>query len=350
MYKLYRRKGSKVWQFRINRTRVRRSTRTEVRHLAEDYAKKSAEAYFKIKKLGEKPRKLWQEAATKWLKGRLGNASIHQDKISLRWLDSTLRGKYLDEINDEVIEGIKEKSQGVSNATTNKRLQVVGSIIRAEKISCSIALLPEPKKRVRWLTKDEAERLILALPPHLADMTKFTLATGLRMSNVTQLEWSQIDLDRRSAWIHPDQAKARKAISVPLNADAVLVLRKQTEPKHEPRVTWLPHPKYVFTFRGLPVKRVQLKTLRNALKKASIDNFRWHDLRHTWASWHVQNGTPTDIVRELGGWEDSRMVQRYAHLNPGHLAGYAENLCRPKLVHKTEHSQNQEEDKSKVSR
>ena len=59
-------------------------------------------------------------------------------------------------------------------------------------------------------------QLLSCLPEHLADMAAFTLATGLRRANVTGLQWSQVDLVRRLAWIHPDQAKARKAIPVPL--------------------------------------------------------------------------------------------------------------------------------------
>jgi site-specific recombinase XerD len=56
------------------------------------------------------------------------------------------------------------------------------------------------------------------------------------------------------------------------------------------------------------------------LKRAGIENFRWHDLRHTWASWHRQSGTPTHELQRLGGWRSSVMVERYAHLAPDHLA------------------------------
>lgn len=77
-------------------------------------------------------------------------------------------------------------------------------------------MLKEPTRRIRFLTQNEAQRLLAALPEHLADMAAFSLATGLRRANVTGLQWSQIDLTRRLAWIHPDQAKARKAIAVPL--------------------------------------------------------------------------------------------------------------------------------------
>jgi len=61
-------------------------------------------------------------------------------------------------------------------------------------------------------------------------------------------------------------------------------------------------------------------------KAAGIENFRWHDLRHTWASWHLQLGTPLYVLKELGGWETLEMVNRYAHLAPEHLKAHAERL------------------------
>ena len=69
-----------------------------------------------------------------------------------------------------------------------------------------------------------------------------------------------------------------------------------------------------------------------ALKRAGIDDFRWHDLRHTWASWHVQNGTPLYVLQELGGWENSEMVRRYAHFSAAHLAAYAEGLSSLMII------------------
>jgi integrase len=63
---------------------------------------------------------------------------------------------------------------------------------------------------------------------------------------------------------------------------------------------------------------------RAALQRAGIANFRWHDLRHTWASWLVQNGTPLYDLQEMGGWKSSEMVRRYAHLAPAQMARHAE--------------------------
>jgi len=138
---------------------------------------------------------------------------------------------------------------------------------------------------------------------------------GLPLTNVTGLTWEQVDLARKLAWIHPDQAKARKAIAVPLNDTALQVLRAQRG-KH---ATW------VFTYEGERIKQVSTAAWYKALKRAGIEDFRWHDLRHTWASWHVQGGTPLFALQELAGWETEKMVRRYAHLTAEHLAVYAGN-------------------------
>ena len=76
------------------------------------------------------------------------------------------------------------------------------------------------------------------------------------------------------------------------------------------------HLAVVFTFEGRPILQPNTKAWRKALERAGIENFRWHDLRHTWASWHVQAGTPLHVLQELGGWETPAMVRRYTHLAP----------------------------------
>lgn len=156
-------------------------------------------------------------------------------------------------------------------------------------------------------------KLLLELPTHLRDVAAFALATGLRRANITGLTWEQVDLQRKLAWVHPDQAKARKAIAVPLNDMAMSVVGRQAGL----------HQVYVFTYQGEPIFQVSTKAWYRALERAGIENFRFHDLRHTWASWHVQNGTPLFALQELGGWETERMVRRYAHLAADHLAAYA---------------------------
>ena len=93
------------------------------------------------------------------------------------------------------------------------------------------------------------------------------------------------------------------------------------------------HPKFVFTFRDKPVAQTSTKAWWNALKRAGIEDFRWHDLRHTWASWHVQSGTSIQELKELGGWSSIEMVLRYAHLGGNHLKAAASRIEGTKLAH-----------------
>lgn len=183
-----------------------------------------------------------------------------------------------------------------------------------------VRLLREPARRVRYLTATQARRLLEELPAHLAEMAAFSLATGLRKSNVTGLQWSQIDMSRAMGWVHPDQSKSRRAIPVPFNEDAMRVLLLQSGR----------HPQFVFALKGESIGKVNTAAWKKALKRAGIEDFRWHDLRHTWASWHVQNGTPLNVLQELGGWESPQMVRRYAHFSAGHLAVYVAKL--PSLI------------------
>ncbi len=243
----------------------------------------------------------------------------------LRWLDHYLSGLMLDEINRDLLEKIMAKriAGKVADSIVNRTMEIVRAILRRaafywewlERVP-KVRMLPEPKRRIRWITRDEAERLMAALPDHLAAMVRFSLETGLRRANVTGLQWSQVDLIRRTAWIHPDQAKARKAIAVTLSSAAVIVIREQIGK----------HATHVFSYKGNPVTQVNTKTWRTTLAKVGITTFRWHDLRHTWASWHVQAGTPLHVLQELGGWECVEMVRKYVHFSSEHLA-----VCGPSI-------------------
>ena len=153
-------------------------------------------------------------------------------------------------------------------------------------------------------------------------MARFSLATGLRAANVTGLQRTAVDLVRRAAWIHPDQEKGRRAIPVRSITDAVLLVVDGGET----------HPTHVFSYLGKPIKQVSTKAWYAALTAAGIEDFRWHDLRHTWASWHVQSGTPLFPLQEMGGWQSADMMRRYAHLAADHLAPFAEKLCKPLTV------------------
>ena len=215
----------------------------------------------------------------------------------------------------------KHGSRALKPATVNRYMATLSAVLNYAQERGWITAVPrirkleEPHTRVRFLTSTEARRLIAHLPPHLAPLVEFSLATGLRQRNVTHLRWDQIDLAQELAWIHADQAKGRSDIAVPLSATAIAVLNHQRGL----------HADWVFPYRGRPIDQPANTAWFAALRAAGIANFRWHDLRHTWASWHVQNGTPLPVLMQLGGWRDLKMVLRYAHLAPSHIAPYAGN-------------------------
>jgi integrase len=303
-------------------TRVRRSAETDSKVQAKELEARLREEAWRLQKLGDRPKRIWEDAVVRYLRETAHKATHDEDVGKLRYLDRFLAGTELTNINRALIDRITEAklAEHASNATVNRYLALLRTILRRchrdwEWLdrAPAIRLLKEPTRRIRFLTRDQAAALLKELPQHLCDMATFTLVTGLRAANVTGLTWEQVDLERRQAWVHPDQAKARRAIPVPLNDIAMDVLRRQ-KGNHFVRV---------FCYEGEPIRQVSTKAWYKALQRAGIEGFRWHDLRHTWASWHVQSGTPLFALQELAGWETEKMVRRYAHLASEHLAPYA---------------------------
>jgi len=323
---LFKRENSQYWWYRFtapDRTTIRQSSKTDDKKKAQELADKHKASLWDQQKLGHKPQYLWEDAVVKWA-SESQKRSLDDDVSMFRYLDKFFSGVKLSNISRELVEKvITDKLGHATPGRANRITALIRAVLRkAEREwgwidkAPSIRRLKDDNKRIRWITRQEAERLYKELPDHLEAMARFSLATGLRESNVTGLEWSQIDMQRKVTWIHPDQAKAKKAIGIPLNADAIQAIRMQMG-KHE---------RYVFTYKGNPVLKAGGNAWKKALKRASIENFRWHDLRHTWASWHVQAGTPLNVLQELGGWSDHTMVLRYAHLAPEHLAEYANKI------------------------
>jgi integrase len=178
------------------------------------------------------------------------------------------------------------------------------------------------KVRVRYLTQAQAAAVLIRLPDHQREVVLFALATGLRQRNILDLTWDRVDFDRRIATIGEGDTKNGEALGVPLNDIAFGVLERQAGR----------HGRYVFTYRGKPLRAANTRAWRAALKACGIRNFRWHDLRHTWATWLRQNDVPTWVLQELGGWKSEAMVRRYAHMSVKHLQPYADQLIFPVTV------------------
>lgn len=197
------------------------------------------------------------------------------------------------------------QSKPCSNSTQNRYIDIVRAILNAclkdwrwLKEIPYLKRYAERKKRIRWLKPDEAENLIRSLPDYMAAMVRFSLATGLRQSNVFNLTWHQVDLRRKTITYCAEEMKSGYAFGIALNNTAVQVLSEQLGK----------HPKYVFTqSQNKPVRSLNRKIWHQTLEKVGINNFRWHDLRHTWASWRVQSRVLLYALKEMGGWESIEM-------------------------------------------
>lgn len=323
---LYKRKDSSFYWVKLHHCGkvIQESTGTANKVEAQEYHDRLKTSLWEQGRLGVKPRYSWQQAAGRWLEETAHKATHHQDIAKLKWLHPILGGLMLDEITLDVISRVKDaRLKDVGRSTANRYLALVRAILkrsvdewdwldRAPKVK----LFKEPQGRIRFITPEQVQTLLRELPVHQQDMVLFALHTGLRQSNVVKLEWPQVNLELGHMWVGAAQSKNRKPISVPLNREALAVLQRQLG-KHSTRV---------FTFAGKPIANANTRAWRAALKRAGIEDFRWHDLRHTWASWHRMRGTPTHELQQLGGWKTGAMVERYAHLAPDHLANAAARL------------------------
>lgn len=362
--RLYQRGERGIWWVDLGEVagqRARRSTGTTDKAAAQEYAATLAGNLWRTRRLGEAPRVTWDEAVLAWLDEFGHRKSIEEIKRVLRWLSVHLRGMVLTDITDQTIRTISKarKAEAVnrreisrailegivppapkltSGATVNRHLSQLSAVLHyAHRRGWlpgvpPISKAPEPAKRVAWLTREQADELLDELPPHLSAMARFGLATGLRESNIRLLTWKQVDQRRAIAWFEADEMKAGRTHTVPLNPEALRVLAGQ----HGKHKTWVfPVPHWETGTDGTarqvsdsPTGKISSAAWSKACERAGLPWLRFHDLRHTWASWHVQAGTPLPVLQELGGWASLAMVQRYAHLGVSHVAAWAGNVSQ----------------------
>jgi len=193
----------------------------------------------------------------KWMQGTAHKRTHHEDVLKLSWLRQFLRDRRLAEITRDEIEAIgASKRAGSSNATANGYFALARAILRKASLEWGwigrvpkVKMYSEPKRRVRWGTPKQAKALLEALPEHRRDIALFALATGLRQSNLVRLQWSQVDLERRTTWIAADEVKGGEDIHVSLCELAVWAPERQRGK----------HPACVFTYEGSPIRYVNTK-------------------------------------------------------------------------------------------
>lgn len=318
---LYKDPKSGYWYASISlpeKPRIRRSTGTTDKQDAQRIHDEWRAAAWQDRPASQ----TWEGAAAAWLTACDRGIS---DKYLIRAYSAELGNPSLADLTTETLTlAMGRKTAGNWNRYRNTILAILNHA-RALGWLDKVPTIPArktPAGRTRWLTQQEWARLEAQLPEHLLAPARFAIATGIRRSNLLGLRWSEIDLTRRVMWIHPDEAKAGKAIGIPLSATAIDILRGQIGQ----------HATHVFTYEFRAFGKSERRPMREigeaypkAVKRAGLTGVNWHTLRHTWASWHVMNGTPLEVLQKLGGWNSLSMVLRYAHLAPEYLATWAGN-------------------------
>lgn len=263
--------------------------------------------------------KTWGKAVEAWCKveTRSDSELLSLAKFGRRYKDRKLK--------DVTPESVDTSLSFCNTAGTYMRYRtMVAAILNLAGHKIKLVSRRDKKTKSRvWITREQWDKLYAELPAHMQPMAMFAVTTGLRQSNVLGLTWSRVDLERKVVWIEAEDTKADKALSIPLSKEALHVLAAQ-EGQHD---------EFVFTYRGKPIKEIKTAFIsacvRSGVGRIDQDGrykgFTWHGLRHTWATWHRQNGTPLEVLQELGGWSDLRMVLLYAHHFPGLEASFADN-------------------------
>ena len=325
---LYRRKDSRYWWVHFllpDGRRVFQSTRCVERAEAEAFVVRLQSESLRGPEHQAPGSFVWPQAVVRYLAECAEKKSLSDDRDHLRKLEPYLRSKRLDAIDMTALQPFirdRKEKDGVTNATINRALEIVRRILnlahqdwRWIRAVPKIRMLKEPRRRVRFLRRDEASRLLDAMPQHMKPIVRFALSTGCRAGEIFGLEWNRVDLARKVAWLDHGATKSGEGRGIPLNSDAIAALQSALGQ----------HPRWCFTFGG---KRIQKSSTAwdRARQRAGIEDFRFHDLRHTWASWHVQSGTSLPELMELGGWKSYEMVLRYAHLAPEKLSSVASRI------------------------
>lgn len=169
-------------------------------------------------------------------------------------------------------------------------------------------LFKENNHRLRFLSEEEVEALLKASSPHLRPIVETALHTGMRSGELLTLKWEQV----HNGFIYLKDTKGNKSRQISVN-DRLSRVFLELRQRH--------HLKSFYVFCGSDGKNFGSvkKSFATACTKAGIEDFRFHDLRHTFASPLVMLGVSLKVVQELLGHPDIKLTMRYAHLAPGHL-------------------------------
>ncbi len=337
---LYQRGDSPYWWGSFTNEggqRTRRSTGTTDKKEAQEVLAKWRLDTRNIKMWGEKPDHTFDEMMLIYLKATQPfKRSAASDRHRTRTLLKVFSGRSVYSLGSvDRREYINTRlAQGRAGATINRDLSLASTAIKFVNNELDWDVVnfatgshqKESSGRLRWITVDEASRLIEIAglntqSPCLKDFIRLALYTGMRTHEILYdevegreigLEWDRVDLKANLIYLDAKHQKNGKAGSVPLNtvAQSALLSRRRFQLEHGIRSSW------VFTdHHGNPIRSV-FRSFKTAAARAGLDPLSPHDLRHTCCSWLVQRGVPLAKVQQAMRHANISTTMRYAHLSP----------------------------------
>lgn len=283
-------------------------------------------------KTSEAKRHTLSEAIERYIKTVLPNKpkSIYAQTIHLNWWKQSIGDYSLADVTSPMIADCRDKlatEQTVrgserSPATVNRYMAALSHLFTIASKEWGwvednpfrkVAKKKEPRGRVRFLSDDERERLLKACKEsaseYLYTIVVLALSTGARRMEILALSWEDVDLSRGVITLHETKNGERRVL--PITGHAFELLRKHSQIRHL-------NCSLLFPSKNL-TKPIDIRTpFENALKRAGIEDFRFHDLRHSCASYLAMNGASLAEIAEVLGHKTLQMVKRYAHLSEAH--------------------------------
>ena len=322
-------RGGVWWTcIRYEDKKVQKSLETDDRRLAQAIEAKIraeiAEGKFFDKPVGQS--KTFKDMMEKFMQEHAPKVSKNMQKSyasSLKHLATFWGNSKLSDIKPKLISEYKvlRKNKGIKPATINRELAMLSKAfnlavkewewIRDNPVS-RVPKEKENNERDRWLNAEDEKRLLENSLSWLKDIIIFDLNTGLRQDELLSLQWSRVDLFRKIIIIQ--ESKNGKPRTIPLNQIALDILMEKSKRRN------LKSDLVFLSNMSTKIDRHNLRRAFNiALDKTGIQNFHFHDLRHTFATRLAQRGIDIYKISKLLGHQDIRMTQRYSHHCPDSL-------------------------------
>ena len=320
--RIYKR-GKYYWfDYTFKGKRIRRSLgvtdRKSAKELAAIYVEQIRKGELGV--IDDKPI-LFEDAVKIYLeeyyKNHVSPTTFKTEQRRANLLSNYFKGKFLHEITTKMVERyINMRLQYVKPATINREIAFLKGLYRKfnewQYLKFNpmkeIRFLKEPPGRVRYLEEDELKRLFSALenfPLHFKAIVLLALYTGLRKGEILSLKWGDIDFNNEIITVTQTKNNERRVI--PLNHQVIKILKKLPIDLRSRYVFVNPH-------TGKPFVDVNRQWYK-LLKIAGIEDFRFHDLRHTFASYLAMSGESPLVIKELLGHKSLAMTQKYSHLS-----------------------------------